>query len=191
MEGDKNVIELSKDITTLSAPQSQTEPASENEQSSYERSLSGYMQPSGKSVKLTWKSNAEATGFNIYRDGVKINSEELDADAREYTDSSVEWNKSYVYKIEALDGDKTPLSVSGSVKTGTQPCVELKWTTVSGADLYIIYKNGSKVKDFTNANASNGEIVYKHYVDALNSSDVYELEVKKDGKVTSRLTFSN
>ncbi|MBP3895241.1 MAG: hypothetical protein J6D07_02120, partial [Mogibacterium sp.] len=189
LEGEKEVIRLSKDITTLSAPQSQTQPASGNEQSSYARNLSGRMKPSGKSVKLTWESNAEATGFNIYRDGKKINSEVLGADVREYTDNNVDWNSSYEYRIEALDKEKDPLSVSGSVKTGTQPYVELKWTTVSGADLYIIYKNGSKVKEFTNANASNGEIVYKHYVDALNSSDVYKLEVKKDGKVTSSVTF--
>lgn len=76
----------------------------------------------------------------------------------------------------------------GRVSTGTQPRVRLSWST-SDADSYVLYKNNSKIKTFTNADASNGTIVYDHYVDSLDSSDVYKLEIIRNNKVTATLTF--
>ena len=178
-------LTLNKDITTAAKPSQQTT-GNEGGTTGYERFIRGHLQPSGKSVKLTWEANDEASGFNIYRDGEKI--AELDASAREYTDKGLEWNTTYSYKIEALDDNFDALVVEGRVSTGTQPRVRLSWST-SDADSYVLYKNNSKIKTFTNADASNGTIVYDHYVDSLDSSDVYKLEIIRNNMVTATLTF--
>lgn len=182
---DDVVLALNEDVTTAAKPSQQTT-GNEGGTTGYERFINGRLQPSGKSVKLTWEANDEASGFNIYRDGEKI--AELDASAREYTDKGLDWNTTYSYKIEALDDNFDALVAEGRVSTGTQPRVRLSWST-SDADSYVLYKNNSKIKTFTNADASNGTIVYDHYVDSLDSSDVYKLEIIRNNNVTATLTF--
>lgn len=85
-------------------------------------------------IKLNWKDNSDnEEGFRVERTTVAEGSEDcgtfsslttVDADIEEYTDTAVEQNTTYCYRIYSYKGDKDSESPSNIVKVST-PSVDL------------------------------------------------------------------
>lgn len=118
---------------------------------------------SGDSIKLTWSNASNISGYWIYRKNSKGKYEKiatLKGTANSYTDKKLEGGKKYSYKIKAytLVGKtkykskkssavssiaglgKVNLKSAKSVKSG----IKLKWSAVSGATGYRIYRSNKK-----------------------------------------------
>lgn len=86
------------------------------------------------SVKLTWNAstdNIAITGYNVYRDGVKVGT----ATTTSYTDSGLNADTSYTYRVQAFDiaGNMSEVSSEVAVKTNSKP-------TTNSVTIY--YKQG-------------------------------------------------
>jgi fibronectin type 3 domain-containing protein len=130
--------------------------------------------PSSTQINLTWNASTDSggsglAGYNIYRDGSKLNSSLVTSTS--YGDSTLDASTTYTYKIEAVDGagnkstqssgatvttpvapDTTPPSTPSGLKA-TAPSstqINLTWnasTDSGGSGLagYNIYRDGSKL----------------------------------------------
>ncbi len=145
------------------------------------------------SVSLSWNSLSGAASYNVYRNGVKVNSSAITGTG--YTDSGLASGTSYSYTVagvtssgsvgaqsSAVTGTTTgtppPLPApSGLTVTGTTASsVTLSWTAESGASSYNVYRNGTKVNGSpvtTNGYTDSGlaaSTSYTYAVTAVNSS---------------------
>ncbi|PWK14309.1 fibronectin type III domain-containing protein [Tumebacillus permanentifrigoris] len=136
---------------------------------------------------LTWKTSASATGYNLFRDGVKVNTSPLTDTT--FTDTGLVNGTNYVYFVTAINdaGESAPsntvnvipvpILVAPSDLTGTagDAQVALTWTAPDGAVSYNVYRDGVLINTapvtsttFVDANLTNGTS-YTYYVTAVNT----------------------
>ena len=111
--------------------------------------------------KLTWTASANATSYNIYRNGVLYASS---ITGTTYTNTAVTTGTSYAYYIKAKNATTTQTTNSNGTQTvvalncavpgaftitataecsGTTSRVNLSWTASANATSYDVYRNGS------------------------------------------------
>lgn len=127
--------------------------------------------PGDNSLVISWTANSEATlaGYNVQRDGVKINPELITATT--YIDTGTAQGTTYSYQIAAVDktGKESPLSAAVSASagaparptglsaaTGGNGEVILSWIPNSESDLagYFVYMGEGNDPVTTRVNAS-------------------------------------
>src|SRR5258706_1377496 len=122
------------------------------------------------SISLTWHSASGESGYNVYRNGAKVNAPALATSA--YTDSGLTPGTTYSYQVTALAANGSESAKSASVSgttTGTPPAVPapanlavgingttatLSWTAVTGGAGYNVYRPTTSGGPWTRANAS-------------------------------------
>lgn len=137
-------------------------------------------------VTLSWKKNSAVTGYEIYTSDNKLVARVKNS-VTSYKVSGLKKNKTYTYKVRAYvtkDGE-TKRGVFTSLKTTTAPAatkitsissskskqIVLKWSKVSGAAEYAVYrstgKNGryscigtTKKTNYTDKKATGGKTYY-------------------------------
>lgn len=128
------------------------------------------------SATLEWDAVQGASGYNVYRSGsendrfVKINDHTVTD--TEFTDTGVTAGKTYYYKITAINAlgqsDYTtkvtaeipeeltvpapPSNLSAVYGTGSE--IGIKWSPVTGATGYNVYRSGSKDGEYVKVNDS-------------------------------------
>lgn len=111
--------------------------------------------------KLTWTASANATGYNVYRNGVLYASS---LTGTTYTNTAVTSGTSYSYYVVAKNTTATQTTNSNGTQTvvalncaapgaftisataecsGTTSRVNLSWTASANATSYDVYRNGS------------------------------------------------
>lgn len=132
------------------------------------------------SIQLSWNEVAGATSYKVYRATSKNGTYKKIATVKtnSYTNKSVTTGKNYYYKVVAVKGDKTQASAVVKAKASLKAAsitsaknvkgkkVSLKWSKVSGANGYVVYRatgNGSykavkttKSVSYTNAGLKKG-----------------------------------
>lgn len=126
---------------------------------------------SNTSVSLAWNAVSGASGYNVYRNGSKVNSSLVSATA--YTDNGLLSGTSYSYTVKAANASGAESGASASVNgttTGTPPAVPaptglavsgvthnsatLNWTAASGVAGYNVYRATSSGGTYTKVNSS-------------------------------------
>ena len=148
-----------------------------NDQSMGTRSITEYgkalMQPpenieaeaKKNNVKLTWFPVEDATGYNVYRDGEKVNST---AD-NSYTDFNLKYETEYSYSTSTLDHQSDEGDQSNNIFASTHPEIKkvkglkaesgenqvfLEWKAADNAVKYYVYQNGGLVDSSTVLNST-------------------------------------
>jgi hypothetical protein len=136
------------------------------------------------SVSLLWNQVSGASGYNVYRNGVKVNSGIISGIT--FTDNNLNSGSTYIYTIKAvsLAGSESVASSSVTAQTTGEPpalqtpngltatditsnSITLRWEPASGAQTYRVYRNGNKVADvsltsYTDTGLSSGaDYVYQ------------------------------
>jgi len=169
------ILQLTSGAITIASP---TNLATENVTSS--------------SVTLVWDSVSGATGYDILRNGQKLNNAPITD--LSYVDNTVQSGYIYVYSVEALQNSTSSapsnmvvVHISGTpppltsptnlvVSSTTNTSVSLVWTRVADAG-YNIYRNGNQVNDGTvylNVYTDKGlqsSTSYEYYVTAVRQGD--------------------
>ena len=116
-------------------------------------------------VKLTWFPVEDATGYNVYRDGEKVNST---AD-NSYTDFNLKYETEYSYTASTLDHQSDEGDQSNNIFTSTHPEIKktkglkaesgenqvfLTWKATENALQYYIYQNSALVDSSTTLEAT-------------------------------------
>jgi len=143
------------------------------------------------SVSLSWKQVSDASGYNVYRNGVKINSG-LISDTK-FTDNNLSSGTTYTFTVKAVSSAGTESAASNSVNaktTGQPPAIEipngltvtditsnsvtLKWASTSSAEKYNVYRNGNKIADVSLASYTdtglNSGTDYRYQVSSVKGS---------------------
>jgi len=109
-------------------------------------------------VRVQWNSVTGATGYNIYRDGNKLNPVPVTTSL--WDDTTANPGTHYQYQVTAINdcGEsqkstsdegwrKAPPDPPGGVTTTDGDCdlIRICWTAVSGATGYNIYRDGNKI----------------------------------------------
>ncbi|CAF3427244.1 unnamed protein product [Rotaria sp. Silwood1] len=116
------------------------------------------------SISLVWRQVSGASGYNVYRNVGKANSE-LISDTT-FTDNNLNSGTTYVYTVKAVSstGAESIFSQSVNAKTTGEPSavetpsgltvtritsdsITLQWDSASGAQKYNVYRDGNKVAD--------------------------------------------
>jgi N-acetylmuramoyl-L-alanine amidase len=111
--------------------------------------------------KLTWTASANATAYNVYRNGVLYAS---NLTGTTYTNTAVTAGTSYSYYVKAKNASATQTTNSNGTQTvvalncaapgtftisataecgGTTSRINLSWTVSANATSYDVYRNGS------------------------------------------------
>lgn len=121
------------------------------------------------SVKLTWKTIANADGYIVYRNGKAIKT--LDAKAASFTNTKLTCGKTYKYTIRAFfkTGDEKDLCTVSAVKSvkpvpaapkakaKAEKCkVKVSWSKVDGATKYEVYKYNKTKKKYVRVAVKKG-----------------------------------
>jgi len=111
------------------------------------------------SLTLTWSSSSGASGYNIYRNNVKVNT----VTGTSYQDTGLASGTTYSYYVTALGssgGESSPSNTIQATTTGTPSLpaptglrvatanannISFTWNSVSDATGYNFYRNGIKV----------------------------------------------
>ncbi|CAF1230611.1 unnamed protein product [Rotaria magnacalcarata] len=137
------------------------------------------------SVSLSWKQVSSAHGYNVYRNGGKVNGATMSGTT--FTDSNLNSGSAYRFTVKAVlsSGSESSASNSATGKTtGESPAVgtpsglivtdttsnsvTLKWDSVPGITTYNVYRNGNKV----------ASVSVTSYTDTgLNSATDYQYQV--------------
>jgi hypothetical protein len=83
-------------------------------------------EPHSSSIALMWEPIPEIGGYNIYRDGQKINAR-LVSSGPMYDDMDVELNSSYQYAVRAVDSESNESLPSESYRAWTQIPANQGW----------------------------------------------------------------
>lgn len=168
---------------------------------------------SNSSISLSWNSLSGAAGYNVYRNGVQVNSTAISGTS--YTDSGLTSGTSYTYTVQGVTsggaGGAQSAPVTGTT-TGTPPAlpaptgltvtgttsssVSLSWSAETGAASYNVYRNGSKVNASavtTNSYTDSGLVAstaYNYAVTAVNSSGESAQSATVTGTTKSSWTCS-
>ncbi|WP_439679577.1 fibronectin type III domain-containing protein [Embleya sp. MST-111070] len=159
--------------------------------------------PTDTSVPLSWNAVPGATGYNVYRDGTKVQS----VSGTSATVTGLTPSTAYSFQVTATNSaGESPRSATVSASTtggGTQvpatptglvagaptsTSVPLSWNAVPGATGYNLYQNGAKVQSVTGTSATAGGLTpataYSFQVSATNAAG----ESAKSGAVTATTT---
>lgn len=161
-----------------------------------------------KKVMLTWDVTNRATSYNVYIDGVKVNTSALTS--RSYELINLTAGKTYTFSVTAVNGygespktsvtsipeeepppplppDTTPPSVPVlQGKPGNAQAV-LTWTKSSDSDLagYKLYQDGKRVGTYTTNSAEiTGLKNGKEYIFQVSAVDLSNNESAKSNKVS-------
>lgn len=124
-----------------------------------------------RTLKISWSRNSESTGYIIYRStkqnsGYKRIKTITDNKTISYKDNTCTTGKKYYYKIVAYTktSSKTYKSAASEIKSRTAKCsrpktvtvssaaynkLTVKWSSVSGANGYYVYRSTSKNGKYT------------------------------------------
>lgn len=143
-------------------------------------------------IRLNWTASANATGYDIYRNGALYAS---NITGTTYTNTAVTVGTSYTYFVKAKNTGATQTTNSNGTLSATAPncstpgaftltatpeCsgttsrVNLTWTTSTNATSYDIYRNGALYASnvtgtqYLNTFVTNGT-TYTYYLKAKNS----------------------
>ncbi|MCG7380596.1 fibronectin type III domain-containing protein [Paenibacillus sp. ACRSA] len=161
--------------------------------------------PGNRQIEIDWSDNTEAdlAGYNIYRDGIKINTELLTSSY--FVDIEREIGITYSYRISAVDttgnesgrstavtgtiiGTNPPNTPAGLVGTAGDSLVTLTWIENTNTDLayYNIYQNGvflakvdAPTTTYVVSNLTNGT----SYNFTITAVDTYNSESDKSNEV--------
>ncbi len=114
-------------------------------------------------VKVTWDALADATGYNVYLNGTKVNADALTT--TQYVHESYDTATTLNFTVKAVNnaGEGTASAVVSekpgaltekpatpvlTVSAGDQKAI-LSWVAVPTASTYTIYKDGTKLADVT------------------------------------------
>jgi fibronectin type 3 domain-containing protein len=148
--------------------------------------------PGDKQVNLAWDSVTGATGYNLYRGGVKLNSTPMTGTS--YLDNAVTNGTAYSYTVSSVNSDgvesaqstavtATPIAALTAVPTGLTATpgdkqVNLTWNNVTGAMGYNLYRGGVKLNStpmtgtsYLDTGLTNGT-AYSYTVTSVNSDGV-------------------
>lgn len=137
------------------------------------------------SIKIQWTSVSKASGYNIYRNEQKINSNLILTTI--YLDENLQSGRTYEYYLKSLSSSGSESSPSNriSVKTTgesstseipsglslfdiTTKSISLKWNSIVDVDNYFIYRNGNQIAN---------TIVSNYKDEYLNSGVEYQYEI--------------
>jgi chitodextrinase len=139
------------------------------------------------SANLTWDVSALATGYNVYKDGIRVNIDLISS--TEYTVSGLSQSETYIFTVKAANiAGLSPNSTSISVTTDTNPLapdsptefyspsktttsILLAWSQVTGVTGYNVYKEKIKI----NASLISGTTLD---VTGLTDNTTYSFTVK-------------
>ncbi len=168
--------------------------------------------PGEEAVSLTWTANAEpdVAGYNVYRDGGKVNS--LPVTATSYTDTGLTNGQTYTYTVTAVDfgalesgpsseATATPVNVTPGAPTGVNAgagngFVIVTWAANPEPDIagYNVYRdsvkvNGALVTDlvYVDNGLTNG-VLYSYTVTAV---DTTPLESAPSAPAEATPVFAN
>ena len=146
----------------------------------------------GDSVELSWDAVADATGYNVYRDGSLLEA----LSSNSFSDSGVA-DGTYLYEVSALNdyGEGAKASVSASVNNAPPDAptnlnaivngdsVSLSWTAVADATSYNLYRDGGLIASPSTNSFNDGGLADGTYL--------YEvLAVDDAGESTSKASVS-
>ena len=116
------------------------------------------------SVSLSWSRVSSASGYNVYRNGIRANGDLISDTV--FTDSNLDSGTTYTFTVKTVSSSGTESMASNSVSaktTGEPPAVQapdgltvtdvtsnsigLKWESVSGVTKYKVYRNENYVTD--------------------------------------------
>ena len=148
---------------------------------------------SNTSVSLSWNGVSGAAGYNVYRDGGKVNAAAVAATG--FNDAGLASGTAYRYAVTAVTSSGASSAASASATattTGTPPpltapngvavtattasTVSLSWSAVNGATGYNVYRNGTRANStvITATAFSDGALAasttYSYAVSAVNGS---------------------
>ncbi|MCL2442500.1 MAG: InlB B-repeat-containing protein [Treponema sp.] len=145
---------------------------------------------SANSISLAWNVTGIANNYNVYRsdslNGLYIKVNNYTITEVSYTDTSLEANTIYFYKINAVNSDVegfksnavsgiTLLSAPANVQDifVTDNVVNLMWDSINGSSGYNIYRSISIDRDFTKINPT--AVTQNNYSDTnvLPDTDYY------------------
>ena len=156
-----------------------------------------YLTSTGKPY-IYWSAVDGASQYEVYRSGSSNGTYEYvgTTTATNYTDNKANAGYTYYYKVKALAADGTDSSLSATVAATchcARPVVKpdylistgkpyIKWTAVSGASKYYVYRSGSKDGTYTLL----GTTTATNYTDnKANAGYTYYYKVKAVSKVSS------
>ncbi len=145
----------------------------------------GETTPAG-SARLTWSPAAGAAGYNVYRNGVKLNTTLLTATSYTHTGAGL-GDHNYTVRAAEAQGiesfDSNPITVTiaaPAVPTGLRATpgdarATLNWTAVTGAASYRVYRDDVVVANsvagtsYINTGLTNGNL-YAYDIASLDAS---------------------
>lgn len=141
------------------------------------------------SINLTWTSSANATLYDVYRNGSLYAA---DISGTSFLNTYVTSGTAYTYYVQAKNATGSVNNSNGTLSrtascglgaftltatvvcTNSTPAINLSWTTSTGATSYDIYRNGSLYTNITSTSFSNTYVTtgttYTYYVAAKNAS---------------------
>ena len=138
---------------------------------------------------LRWTAAAGATGYNVYRDDVKVNATPLASTATSFSDTTAGLgDHSYVVRaveangIESLNSNVASVTIAapavpaGLRATGGNNQVTLNWTAATGVANYRVYRDGvalptlvaGSASSYTNTGLTNGTL-YEYAIASLDA----------------------
>lgn len=142
-------------------------------------------------IKLTWTTAANATSYDIYRNGTLYAS---NISGTQYLNTNVTAGTAYTYYVKAKNSNGTTNNSNGTLSvtaincipgtftltatptcSGTTSAINLTWTASANATSYDIYRNGSLyAPDVTGTSFLNTYLItagttYTYYAKAKNS----------------------
>jgi hypothetical protein len=156
------------------------------------------------SASLSWKQVSGASGYNVYRNGEKVNNGIVTVIT--FTANNLNSGSTYTFTVKAVSSAGSESAPSNSVTaktTGEPPAVEvpsgltvtdvtsnsvtLKWQSAAGAEKYNIYRNGNKIADVSSTSYTdtslNAGTDYNYQVSSVKGSQ--ETEKSSELKVTT------
>ncbi|MEA2238037.1 MAG: hypothetical protein QOC81_2761 [Thermoanaerobaculia bacterium] len=155
--------------------------------------------PSGPAVRVTWTAAAFATSYVVNRSGTPI-SGSLSVDTTSFDDVNVTAGQTYSYTVTASNTSGSATSPAAQATVANLPCipnqpgqfsaaanagcdgnvavVHVSWTTSTGADSYVVKRDGAAVSgtlpasttaNFNDTNVPSGHS-YTYTVTASNGS---------------------
>ncbi|CAF5016678.1 unnamed protein product, partial [Rotaria sp. Silwood1] len=151
------------------------------------------------SVTLGWRPVSGATGYNLYRNGGKVNGAIITGTT--ITDNNLNSGTTYTYTVKAVSSAGSESAPSNSVTgktTGIPPAVEtpngliaiditsnsitLKWNAVSGVTAYNIYRNGNKLTSVSLTSYTDTDVRpatdYQYQVSSIKDSSESEKSIE-------------
>ncbi len=144
--------------------------------------------------RLNWTASANATGYDIYRNGALYAS---NIAGTQYLNTAVTAGTAYTYYVRARNGSLGTNNSNGTLSattlncsatpgsftvaltatcSGSQSAINVTWTTSSNATSYDIYRNGNLYaqdltgNSFLNTYLINAGTTYTYYVRAKNAN---------------------